>query len=185
MISCDSGFVYKRYDNLLYTISQKNGKIILKNDFFIAAYPSLRSFFFVSYEYDLAKYSHMVQLNKKSITTEFMELEYIVPWPKINFLSHVLVYIFDYYVMYGISCDLIIHMVQKFYEKDSYHEHKMLNLLYDILEEVVGSIEESKKVFYDKDERGKINFLKSFLISKQSYHKKKIELLFQKNEALL
>lgn len=182
MISCDSGFVYKRYDNLLYSVTQKNGKIILKNDVFNATYPSLRSFFFISYEYDLAKYNYIVQLNKKSITTETMELEHIVPWLKINFLSHVLVYIFDYYVMYGVSCDLIIDMVEKFYKNDFYDDNKMLDLLYNILEEVVGCIGEDKKVFYDMDGKEKIILLKSFLISKQSYHKKKIESLFENNQ---
>lgn len=182
MINYDSGFVYKRYDNLLYGITQKNGKIILKNDFFISSYPSLRSFFFVSYEYDFTRYNCMVQFNKKSITTETMELEGIVPWTKIDFLSHVLVYILDYYVMYGVSCDLIFDMIEIFYAGDFYDKNKMLDLLYDILEEVVGSIEENKKIFYDKALNEKLIFFKSFLISKQPYHKKKIELLFEKTE---
>lgn len=124
----------------------------------------------------------MVQLNKKSITTETMELECIVPWTKIDFLSHVLVYILDYYVMYGVSCDLILDLIEVFYAGHFYDKNKMLDLLYDILEEVVGCIEENKKIFYDKDLNEKMLLLKSFLISKQPYHKKKIESLFEKRE---
>lgn len=178
MVKSDFGFVYKSCHSSFYTITNCHGKIILNNNFFVNRYPSIRSFFFVIYEYNQKKIDYMIHMGKKGIFISEMEIEHIVLFNKIDYLSSVLVYILDYCFLYheSFSIDLVGFLLQ-FYEND-YSQNKMIDMLYDLLFWCNPFSLIEKEIFLAKNEKEKIEIIKLILIEKEPYHKKVIDSLF-------
>lgn len=99
----DEALIYKQYESLYYAITKKNGKIILKHYYFQESYPSIKSFFFVNYEYSDYQFKQAENKNMTSLIIQNMELDYIVPLSLIGEVALLFQYIFDYCIEYKVD----------------------------------------------------------------------------------
>ena len=128
----DEALIYKQYDCLYYAITKNNGKLILKHFYFQDAYPEIKSFFFVNYEYNAYQYHKAESLNYSSLAIQNMELEYIVSLKNIGSTILLFQYIFNYCINYKITIDDIWNKLFLFFH-NNYTEINTYQFIYNLL----------------------------------------------------
>lgn len=129
----DQSLVYKQYDCLYYALTKKNGKMILKNYYFKEQYPKIKSFFFVTYEYDSYLFKQAENKNATSLTIQNIELDYIVPLKLIGSSIFLFQYVFNYCIDYKIEIKDIWNEVFVFLKNDFSQEKDCYVCIYNIL----------------------------------------------------
>ncbi len=131
----DDALIYKQKDNLYYSITKQHGKIILKHLYFQEHYPSIKSFFFVSYEYSTHQLKKSENKNQTSLNIQNMELEYIA---SLNYIAPTILlfqYIFDYCFEYKIPIQDIFEELLLFFKQDT-NDLKSYNFIYLLIKKL-------------------------------------------------
>lgn len=132
MIIRDVAFIYKKKNNLYYAISEKHGKIILANLYFIFT-ESTHSYCFVEYEYLKSDYQIMINQNKVILKVQDMALlallSYRSSWYKLIFILN---FFFDYFLEFLEAVPFFKSLDQCFFI-ESLDKEQLMNFVFFLL----------------------------------------------------
>jgi hypothetical protein len=159
----DESLIYKQHDCLYYALTKKNGKMILKHYYFKEAYPAIKSFFFVTYEYDNYLFKQAENKNTTSLVIQNMELDFIVPLQLIGSSILLFQYVFNYCIDYKIEIGSMWDDLSTLFKNELATERDYLFCMSRLLFQLGVLEEEYNASFFDIDSIQKEGYKKIIL----------------------
>lgn len=175
MYKNDFAFIYKQKENLLFAISKKYGKIIIKNDYFYNFYQEIKSFFFINFEFNTVD-MHQIQNTEKIILKKsYIQIETIISINTISKNIHQFVYILDHCILCKMPTKNIFNIIEYFFNniKNILTDNEKENSFYELYEYIFIELNLIEKKIYQK------KIIAETLIELFPYDSNQIKLLFK------
>lgn len=176
MYKKDFAFIYKQRKNLLFAISKDHGKIIIQNDFFYNCYQEIKSFFFITFEFDSTQMHQIENTEKIILKRSYVEIDTIVPIFKIEKHFYELVYILDNCILFKMNTIGIFKIIEIFFNyQNTTIEENLKDFFDNLYKDIFIELNLVEEKYFDK------KIIIPTLIELFPYDVNKIKIIFDTN----